>query len=434
MAVKRNQDQRNKHHFTLCFFLLFIFNSFTVSSSLAQTMTNRTEFSMPENSIPFTIDIAQSKIRDLQDRLLLTRLPNQLDGVDWEYGAELDYVSEVIQYWKNEFDWRKQETTLNKFDQYKMLVEGIDLHFIHQRSDNENAIPLLLVHGWPGSISEFTSIIGPLTSPEEFGLAAEDAYHVIAPSLPGFGFSSAPTKPGYNPEKIANLFAEFMQQLGYEKYAIAGGDWGAVINRNIANTYPDRLIGLHTNMVIASPPSDSKLAGDIGSEEGALLENRRNFMLTERGYHSLQETKPQTVAYGLTDSPAGLAGWILEKFHGWSDVDASETGRLSDRISHDKLLTNISIYWFNQNIDSSMRIYYENRVVPPVKPISYIDVPTGVSIFPNEIYMSPRSWVQAGYDLRYWNVMPSGGHFAALEEPTTYVSELNAFFGELRDN
>ena len=238
-----------------------------------------------------------------------------------------------------------------------------------------------------------------------------------------------------NEETIGRFFNLARQStLGYEKYAIAGGDWGAVINRNIANTYPDRLIGLHTNMVIASPPEDEEVAGDIGSEEGALLQDRQTFMLTERGYHSLQETKPQTAAYGLTDSPAGLAGWILEKFHGWSDVDAAETGRLSDRISHDKLLTNIAIYWFNQNIDSSMRIYYENRVVPPIKPISYIDVPTGVSIFPNEIYISPRSWVQAGYDLRYWNVLPSGGHFAALEEPVTYVNELNAFFGALRDD
>lgn len=426
--------QAKNNYSSLYFFLLCLVNSFFVSTLFAQAAISQTEFNMPESSRPFTIDIPQNAIQDLQDRLLLTRLPNQLNGINWEYGAELNYVSEVIQYWKNEFDWRKQEAALNELDHYKMLVEDIDLHFIHQRSNNKNAIPLLLVHGWPGSISEFTDIILPLTSPEQFGLSAKDAYHVIAQSLPGFGFSSAPIRPGYNPEKIANLFAKFMQQLGYEKYAIAGGDWGAVINRNIANTYPDRLIGLHTNMVIASPPEDEEVAGDIGSEEGALLQDRQTFMLTERGYHSLQETKPQTAAYGLTDSPAGLAGWILEKFHGWSDVDAAETGRLSDRISHDKLLTNIAIYWFNQNIDSSMRIYYENRVVPPIKPISYIDVPTGVSIFPNEIYISPRSWVQAGYDLRYWNVLPSGGHFAALEEPVTYVNELNAFFGALRDD
>jgi microsomal epoxide hydrolase len=359
-------------------------------------------------------------------------LPDQLNEVSWEYGTDLEYLKELLDYWRTEFNWRTQEEMLNQFSQFKTTIENIDVHFIHQRSSHENAIPLLLVHGWPGSVSEFSQIIGPLTDPTAHGGSAEDAFHVIAPSLPGFGFSSAPTEPGFGPEQMALAFADLMERLGYEQYALAGGDWGAIINRHLANHYPERLIGLHSNMVLAGPPSDPAQRDAVLESEAAVVEARRNYMLNEVGYQQIQGTKPQTLGYGLNDSPAGLAAWIVEKFHGWSDLSQDESGNLDNNFSKDEILTNISIYWFTGSITSSARIYYENRNSPPLKPMTYIDVPTGAAIFPAEIYILPRAWVEAAYDLRQWTVMPEGGHFAALEQPQSYLQDLRVFYRSLR--
>ncbi len=306
------------------------------------------------------------------------------------------------------------------------------MHFIHQRSQNPDAIPLMVVHGWPGSVAEFTKIIGPLTDPAAHGGNVSDSYHIIAPSLPGFGFSERPNEPGYSPEKIAHILAGLMERLGYEHYAIAGGDWGAVINRYLANNYPERLIGLHSNMVLAGPPADDAQRNDVTEAENALREARTAYMQNEVGYQQIQRTKPQSLGYGLNDSPAGLAAWIVEKFHGWTDMPQGADGYLDDYFSKDEILTNISIYWFTQTITSSTRIYYESSKTPVAKPIGYIDVPTGVAIYPAEIYITPRSWVEAAYDLRYYAMMERGGHFAALEQPESYVNELNTFFRLLR--
>jgi microsomal epoxide hydrolase len=381
---------------------------------------------------PFRISVPDSAIADLRQRLSLTRLPDQLNEVSWEYGTDLEYLKELLDYWRTEFNWRTQEEMLNQFSQFKTTIENIDVHFIHQRSSHENAIPLLLVHGWPGSVSEFSQIIGPLTDPTAHGGSAEDAFHVIAPSLPGFGFSSAPTEPGFGPEQMALAFADLMERLGYEQYALAGGDWGAIINRHLANHYPERLIGLHSNMVLAGPPSDPAQRDAVLESEAAVVEARRNYMLNEVGYQQIQGTKPQTLGYGLNDSPAGLAAWIVEKFHGWSDLSQDESGNLDNNFSKDEILTNISIYWFTGSITSSARIYYENRNSPPLKPMTYIDVPTGAAIFPAEIYILPRAWVEAAYDLRQWTVMPEGGHFAALEQPQSYLQDLRVFYRSLR--
>ena len=381
---------------------------------------------------PFRISVPDSAIADLRQRLSLTRLPDQLNEVSWEYGTDLEYLKELLDYWRTEFNWRTQEEMLNQFSQFKTTIENIDVHFIHQRSSHENAIPLLLVHGWPGSVSEFSQIIGPLTDPTAHGGSAEDAFHVIAPSLPGFGFSSAPTEPGFGPEQMALAFADLMERLGYEQYALAGGDWGAIINRHLANHYPERLIGLHSNMVLAGPPSDPAQRDAVLESEAAVVEARRNYMLNEVGYQQIQGTKPQTLGYGLNDSPAGLAAWIVEKFHGWSDLSQDESGNLDNNFSKDEILTNISIYWFTGSITSSARIYYENRNSPPLKPMTYVDVPTGAAIFPAEIYILPRAWVEAAYDLRQWTVMPEGGHFAALEQPQSYLQDLRVFYRSLR--
>ena len=401
-------------------------------SSSAQTNSATLHEMGDKVVIPFKITIPDEAIDDLNRRLSSTRLPDQLEGVSWEYGTELGALSDLIAYWREGFDWRAQEAKLNSFDQFMVTVEGANIHTIHQRSANLDAIPLLLVHGWPGSIAEFHKLIGPLTDPETHGGDIADSYHVIAPSLPGFGFSQAPTEPGMNPERIALLLAGLMQTLGYERYAIAGGDWGAVINSHHANHFPERLIGLHSNMVLAGPPEDKTQRENVTASEAELRETRGDYMRGELAYQQIQATKPQSLGYALNDSPAGLAAWILEKFHGWTDMPQGAGGNLDDYFSKDELLTNISTYWFTETITSSMRIYYENRTVPQIKPTGYIDVPTGVALFPAEIYITPRAWAEAAYDIRHWAQLEKGGHFAALEQTQIYIDELNIFFRLLR--
>ena len=405
-------------------------NKITPSSS--EMLMPQSKFANNAPIIPFEIDISDVAIEDLQRRLAATRMPDQITDTTWEYGTDSSYLAELISYWQNDFDWKKQESELNQFDQFKTEIDGLAMHFIHQRSENPDAIPLMMVHGWPGSVSEFSKIVGPLTDPVSHGGDIADSYHVIAPSLPGFGFSERPSEPGYSPEKMAHILAGLMQRLGYEQYAIAGGDWGAIINRHLANNYPERLIGLHSNMVLAGPPADAAHRDDVPETISSLRTARTAYMLNEVGYQRIQGTKPQSLGYGLNDSPAGLAAWIVEKFHGWSDMPQGADGDLDDYFTKDELLTNIAIYWFTETITSSARIYYENSKTPVAKPIEYIDVPTGVALYPAEIFITPRSWVAAAYDLRHYSLMEKGGHFAALEQTESYLSELNTFFRLLR--
>ena len=407
--------------------------------TLANSQPLPNETSMPEAKLannapilPFEIQVSDAAIEDLQRRLASTRMPDQLAQTSWEYGTDSSYLAELLSYWQNDFDWREQESQLNQFDQFKTEIDDLDMHFIHQRSENPDAIPLMVVHGWPGSVAEFTKIIGPLTDPVAHGGNIADSYHVIAPSLPGFGFSEKPNQPGYSPEKFAHILAALMERLGYEQYAIAGGDWGAIINRYLANNYPDRLIGLHSNMVLANPPADEALRNNVSEAESTLREARTAYMQNEVGYQQIQRTKPQSLGYGLNDSPAGLAAWIVEKFHGWTDMPQGADGDLDNHFTKDELLTNISIYWFTETITSSARIYYESSKTPIAKPIEYIAVPTGAAVYPAEIYITPKSWVEAAYDLRHYTLMDKGGHFAALEQPESYINELNTFFRLLR--
>jgi len=381
---------------------------------------------------PFTIAIPDSAIQDLQRRLANTRLPDQIPGTSWEYGTDLAYLEELLDYWQNDFDWRKQEAELNQLDQFTTEVDGLTMHFIHQRSPNPDAIPLLLVHGWPGSVSEFTRIIGPLTDPAAHGGDITDSFDVIAPSLPGFGFSGIPNERGYSPEKMAHVLAKLMEQLGYERYALAGGDWGAIINRYHAWNYPERIIGLHSNMILAAAPEDEARRNAVTPAEAEARSARGAYMENERAYQQIQGTKPQSLGYGLNDSPAGTAAWIVEKFHGWTDMPQGADGDLDDYISKDELLTNISIYWFTATITSSTRIYYEGSQGTVATPMGYVNVPTGAAIFPAEIFITPRAWAEAAYDLRHWTVMPKGGHFAALEQPALYLSDVREFFRTLR--
>ena len=405
-------------------------NKITPSSS--EMLMPQSKFANNAPIIPFEIDISDVAIEDLQRRLAATRMPDQITDTTWEYGTDSSYLAELISYWQNDFDWKKQESELNQFDQFNTEIDGLAMHFIHQRSENPDAIPLMMVHGWPGSVSEFSKIVGPLTDPVSHGGDIADSYHVIAPSLPGFGFSERPSEPGYSPEKMSHILAGLMQRLGYEQYAIAGGDWGAIINRHLANNYPERLIGLHSNMVLAGPPADAAHRDDVPEAISSLRTARTAYMLNEVGYQRIQGTKPQSLGYGLNDSPAGLAAWIVEKFHGWSDMPQGADGDLDDYFTKDELLTNIAIYWFTETITSSARIYYENSKTPVAKPIEYIDVPTGVALYPAEIFITPRSWVAAAYDLRHYSLMEKGGHFAALEQTESYLNELNTFFRLLR--
>ena len=381
---------------------------------------------------PFEIVVPDAAINDLKTRLQNTRLPDQISETTWEYGTDKTYLTELIDYWENEFDWREQERTLNEFDHFKTEIDEIEMHFIHQRSEHPDAIPLMIVHGWPGSISEFSKIIDPLIDPVAYGGSASDAFHVITPSLPGFGFSSAPTQPGYSPEKIAHILAALMEKIGYQRYAIAGGDWGAIINRHLAFNYPDRLIGLHSNMMLAGPPTDREQRADVTQAEETARAARGAYMQNERAYQQIQGSKPQTLGYGLNDSPAGLAAWIVEKFHGWTDMPQGATGYLDNHFTKDELLTNIAIYWFTGTITSSTRIYYENSKTPIETTLGYINVPTGAAIFPAEIFVTPRAWAESAYDLRHWSVMTEGGHFAALEKPDLYLNDLQIFFRLLR--
>jgi len=383
---------------------------------------------------PFTIQVPDADIDDLKARLAMSRIPDHLPDTGWDYGTDMVYLRELVDYWLNEFDWREQESALNEFEQFVTQIDGVDVHFIHQRSTHADAIPLLLTHGWPGSIAEFRKIIGPLTQPELYGGDPADAFHVVAPSLPGFGFSGKPTQRGYNPERMAHTLAALMQRLGYERYGAQGGDWGAIINRIHAYHYSDRLIGLHSNFVLANPPADAALADAVPEAEMAARERRQAYMLNEVGYQQIQGTKPQSVGVGLNDSPAGLAAWIVEKFHGWSDIDRRLPAGygLEEKFTKDDMLTNISLYWFTSSITSSARIYFENRNVAMQEPLGFVAVPTAGAIFPSEIYLTPRKWAEASYNIVRWTPMPQGGHFAAMEEPALLLEDVRAFFRTLR--
>jgi len=377
--------------------------------------------------IPFKIHVADSVLADLKQRLARTRLPGEITGSDWDYGTNLAYLKELVAYWQQKFDWRAAERRLNQFDQFTTTIDGLDIHFIHQRSKNPNAMPIAITHGWPGSIVEFTKIIPLLTDPAAHGGNASDAFHVVAVSLPGFGFSGKPVERGYGPERMAGILAQLMARLGYTRYGLQGGDWGSSISRFAAINDASHVVGLHTNFCLAGPPPGAKDPNEgVTAAELERTRARQTFFDTERGYFLEQSTKPQTIGYALDDSPAGLAAWIVEKFRAWSDVN----GNVEQKFTKDELLTNIMLYWVTQSGASSARIYYENQRAKP--PQGRVQVPTACAVFPKEISIAPRRWVEAQYNVTRWTEMPRGGHFAAMEEPTLLAEDIRAFFGTLR--
>ena len=378
---------------------------------------------------PFSVSVADTEIEQLQQRLRQARWPDQVPGTDWRYGADTAYIKQLCDYWANGYDWRTHEAAINRFEQFVTEIDGHDIHFIHARSRHADATPILISHGWPGTVVEFLKVIEPLTDPEAHGGSAADAFHVVCPSLPGYGFSSTTRRERIDTVVIAEMFAELMARLGYERYIAQGGDWGAIITSNIGIVDAEHLLGIHVNMPFGFPATEDPNEG-LSEAELADLADMAHFDAMETGYQKIQGTKPQTLGVGLNDSPAGLCAWIAEKFHCWMDCD----GDIESVIDRDELLTNISVYWFTQSICSSTRLYYEvmqnARLMFLEQPVT---VPTGVARFPKEIMRYPRSWCDNVYsDIVQWNTYEKGGHFAAMERPADFVADLREFLGRVR--
>jgi pimeloyl-ACP methyl ester carboxylesterase len=384
---------------------------------------------MAPTPTPFTLSIPDQAIADLHARLALTRYPDQAPDAPWAYGTDLGYMKTLVPYWKDQFDWRAQEAALNAYPQFKVQMPGVDLHYLHVPGKGPSPMPLLLMHGWPGSVYEFIDIIPRLTDPARFGGDPADAFTVIAPSLPGYGLSFTPGQKRFSIEDIATCFADLMVNvLGYQRYAAQGGDYGAFTASRLGHAHVDNVIGIHLNFLTIArdltPPANPT------DEERAYLTDLALWLKEETGYQSIQGTKPQTLAYALTDSPAGLAAWVIEKFRTWTDCD----GDPESVISRDHMLADISLYWFTGAIGSSFWPYYARmHGAWPIPSGGTVDVPTAYSAFPKEIVRPPRSIAEKMYtNIQRWTVMPRGGHFAALEQPEALASDIQAFFRTLR--
>ena len=380
--------------------------------------------------VPFTLSVPDAALADLRQRLARTRFPDQAPGEPWAYGTDVAYMREIVDYWRDRFDWRAQEARLNALPQYKAPLHDIDLHFLHVPGNGPAPCPLLLVHGWPGSVLEFQELIPRLADPARFGGDPADAFTVVAPSLPGYGLSFAPGQPRFGTEAIADCFADLMQDvLGYPRFAAQGGDWGSFITSRLGYLHPDRVIGVHLNLMPIR--RDKRMVTDPTPDEQRYLDQLAVFLKEETGYQWIQGTRPQTLAFGLTDSPAGLAAWIVEKFRAWSDCG----GDLESVFGKDQLLANIGLYWFTGAIGASFWPYYARMHGPwPIPEGETIDVPTGYCEFPCEILRPPRSLADRAFtDIRRWSVMSRGGHFAAMEQPVALTDEIRAFFRPLRE-
>jgi microsomal epoxide hydrolase len=382
---------------------------------------------MSESIERFEIRVEETVLADLKLRLSLARFPDQIEGTGWEAGIPVDYLRELVAYWRDHYDWRAQEAALNRLPQFRTEIDGQSIHFVHARSAHPNALPLLLVHGWPGSIVEFLDVIPRLTQPEAHGGSAADAFHVIAPSLPGYGLSGPTRERGWDVLRIARAFSTLMQRLGYSRYVAQGGDWGAQIATRIGALDAARCAAIHLNLPIAGPPAEAVPLTDADRADLAAM---ARFQAEESGYAMEHGTKPQTLGMALNDSPAGLLAWIVEKFRGWSDCE----GHPENRFSRDRLITNAMLYWVTQTITSSMRLYRESRLSGVwTKPADYVRVPTGIARYPKEqIFRPPRAWVEKQYNVAHWAEMPRGGHFAAMEEPELFSADLRAFFRSVR--
>lgn len=369
----------------------------------------------------FTIDVDESDLAELRERLAATRWPAVVEGEGWASGTDLDYLRDLCTYWAKDFDWRSTEAALNRWPQFTTEVDGQQIHFLHVRSSSPHARPLMLLHGWPSSVLEFSKVVGPLTDPEAHGGDPADAFHVVIPSLPGYGWSSPTARTGWDVGAMAEVMTELMSRLGYDHYGLMGGDWGSLIASRMAFSTPGRVRGLYLTLV-SVPPIDGV---EPTSEEVQLAAAAEQYSAAETAYIAIQATKPQSLAVGLTDSPAGLAAWIVEKFHAWTDHE----GDLETAVGRDDLLANITTYWLTGTALSSARMYRDSVLAGTAAPVpGYVEVPTGVGVFPNELYRASRRQVENLYRVVHWTEHGKGGHFGALEQPDIFVDDVRAFF------
>jgi pimeloyl-ACP methyl ester carboxylesterase len=379
---------------------------------------------MSEAITPFTLAIPEAALDDLRRRLDATRWPERETVGDWSQGAPLERVQALCEYWLNQYDWRRCEALLNALGQYRTEIDGLGIHFLHVRSPNPDALPLILTHGWPGSVIEFLDVIGPLTDPAAHDGDPADAFHVVAPSLPGYGFSDKPQATGWGVERIGRAWAVLMQRLGYDLWLAQGGDWGAAVTTALGVARPAGLAAIHLNMPLIFPDGEDLL--DLTAREQASIAAMQFYQEQDSGYAKQQATRPQTLGYGLTDSPSGQAAWIYEKFYAWTDND----GTPESALSRDRMLDNIMLYWLPANAAASARLYWES--VATFKSHA-IDLPVGVSIYPKEIFRPSRRWAERRFSqIIHWNEPAQGGHFAAFEQPAVFVEELRQCFRALR--
>ena len=379
---------------------------------------------------PYKIEIPGSVLDDLNSRLERTRWPDELPDTGWDYGSNLDYVRELVEYWRTEFDWHAQEKLINSFSHFKSAVDGLNIHFIHEKGKGPNPMPLVITHGWPGTFFEMYKVIPMLSDPASHGGDPADAFDVVAPSMPGYGFSDATDKRGLSVLSIGDLWAKLMSEnLGYQRFAAQGGDWGARVTAKLGLSHGDKVIGIHTTSTSSPTPYQGPGTRELSEAEKAMLAQRVQWLADEGGYSHIQATKPQTLSYGLNDSPAGLAAWILEKYRTWSDCG----GDVESRFTKDELLTTVTIYWVTQSINSSTRLYYESFFQAwDLAKDEKIQVPVAIASFPRENSVPLREWAERSFNIQQWTDMPSGGHFAALEEPDRLVEDIRKFFRGLR--
>lgn len=383
---------------------------------------------MSDAITPFTIDIPQQELDDLTARLQRCRWPEAETCNDWSQGIPLSYTNELAQYWAEQYDWRRCEQKLNSWPQFKTNIDGLDTHFIHRTSPHANARPLILSHGWPGSVIEFHKVIDALADPTGHGGSAEDAFHVVAPSLPGYGFSGKPTATGTDVEAIGRMWGKLMARLGYDQYFAQGGDWGSIITQSMGQTETEHCQGIHITLPIVGPDPDTM--ADLTPSEQSALEGMTFYQEWDSGYSKQQSTRPQTLAYALADSPVGQMAWIVEKFYAWTDCDKDGVKHPENVLSKDELLDNVMLYWLNNAGGSSARLYWESFTKANMDPIA---MPVGCTIYPKEIFRSSRRWAEKRYtQLVYWNEPDKGGHFAAIEQPESFISEVRNCFRSLR--
>jgi pimeloyl-ACP methyl ester carboxylesterase len=376
---------------------------------------------------PFRIDIAEADLDELRRRLASTRWPDQLPGVGWDYGIPLEYVKELAEYWRTAYDWRAHEKQLNEFPQFTTTIDNQNIHLLHVRSPEPDALPLIITHGWPGSIVEFMRVIGPLTNPAAHGGDPADAFHLVVPSIPGYGFSGPTRETGWNVGRIGRAWDELMSRLGYRRYGAQGGDWGSSISRELGLIAGDHIIGVHLNMLTTPAPKDPEELAALTDAERDHVQALERFRATGSGYGAIQSTRPQTLAYGLTDSPAGQLAWIVEKFGEWTD------GNLPDEaVDRDQLLTNVMLYWLTGTAGSSARLYYEAARTGAWGPPRPSTAPTGVAVFPREIASPIRRLAELSNNIVHWSEFDRGGHFAAMEEPDLLVDDIREFFRRFR--